>query len=97
MTVSITKLYEIISSKRGKEEAEAITSYVEEKIAEEFTRQKSAIVNEIGLTIERLRTDMEKLRTEMHQNNRNQMWAMIALFIPLYITMTIALINLLKH
>src|ERR1700712_2127934 len=97
MTISITKLYDILSAKIGRTEAESLTTYVEEKIADEFTKQKSTIVNEIKVEIERLRTDMERMRTDMEKSGRNQMWAMIALFIPLYITMTIALINLLKH
>jgi len=90
MTISITKVYDILSDKIGRAEAESLTTYVEEKIADEFAKQKSSIVNELKVEIERLRTDMEK-------SGRNQMRAMIALFIPLYITMTIALINLLKH
>ncbi len=97
MTITITKLYEILSAKIGRPEAETLTDYVEEKIADEFLKQKSSIVYEMKLEMEKLRTEMEKLRTEMEKNGRNQMWAMIALFIPLYITMTIALINLLKH
>ena len=89
MTVTVTKLYEILSKKIGKEEAEVLTSYVEERIADEFERSKSNIVTELKLEI-------EKLRTEMHQSLRNQLWAIIVLFLPLYITITIALINLLQ-
>jgi len=35
-TISITKLYDLLSVKVGKETAESLTSYVEEKIKDEF-------------------------------------------------------------
>ncbi|MEO6813381.1 MAG: hypothetical protein ABI172_05585 [Ginsengibacter sp.] len=37
MTISITKLYDLLSIKVGKDTAETLTSYIEEKIKEEFT------------------------------------------------------------
>ena len=96
MTVTVTKLYEILSKKVGKEEAEVLTTYVEEKIVDEFEKNKSSIVNEIRVDIEKLRTEMAQLRTEMHQTLRNQLWAMIALFFPLYFTIIYLILNLIK-
>lgn len=82
-TITITKLYEIIQEKRGKEEAEALTTYVEEKVASEFEKNKSGIVTE--------------LRLEIEKGLRNQLWAMIALFIPMYTGLIIFLINYFRH
>lgn len=82
-TITITKLYEIIQEKRGKEEAEALTSYIEEKIGAEFERNKSGIVTELKL--------------ELEKGLRNQLWAMIALFIPMYTALAIFLFNYFKH
>ncbi len=82
-TITITKLYEIIQEKRGKEEAEALTSYIEEKITSEFDRNKSSIVTELKLEIEK--------------GLRNQLWAMIALFIPMYTALAIFLFNYFRH
>lgn len=36
MTISITKLYDLLSIKVGKDTAESLTTYIEEKIKEEF-------------------------------------------------------------
>ncbi len=36
MTISITKLYDLLSIKVGKDTAETLTTYIEEKIKEEF-------------------------------------------------------------
>ena len=96
MTVTVTKLYEILSRKMGKDEAEMLTTYVEEKIVDEFEKNKSSIVNELKLDNEKLRTEMAQLRTEMHQSLRNQLWALIALFFPLYFTIIYFILNLMK-
>ena len=36
MTISITRLYDLLSIKVGKDTAETLTTYIEEKIKEEF-------------------------------------------------------------
>lgn len=90
MTVTLTKLYEILSLKIGKQEAETLTTYIEEKISVDFADSKNNIVAEIKLEI-------EKSRTETERALRSQLWVIIALFLPLYVTITFALINLLKH
>lgn len=82
MTISLTKLYSLLSDKLGKPEAETLTTYIEEKINDEFERNKSSIVSD-------LKSEIEKTKSSL-------LWAMIALFIPLYVTLTIAIINLLK-
>jgi hypothetical protein len=43
MTVSITDLYQILADKIGKDEAKALTSFVEEKI-EQQVEQKATIL-----------------------------------------------------
>jgi len=82
-TITITRLHEIIQEKRGKEEAEALTRYIEEKIAAEYDKNKSGIVTELKLEIEK--------------GLRNQLWAMIALFIPMYTALAIFFFNYFKH
>jgi len=82
-TITITRLYEIIQEKRGKEEAEALTRYIEEKIAAEYDKNKSGIVTE--------------LKPEIEKGLRNQLWAMIALFIPMYTALAIFFFNYFKH
>lgn len=36
MTISITRLYDLLSVKVGKETAETLTTYIEEKIKDQF-------------------------------------------------------------
>lgn len=42
-TLSITKLYEILSNKIGKEPAENLTLYIEEKISNELEKRANGI------------------------------------------------------
>ena len=44
-----------------------------------------------------LKLEIEKSRTETEKALRSQLWVIIALFITLYVTITIALIDLLKR
>ena len=59
MTISITKLYELISVKLGKETAENLTTFIEEKIK-----------NEVDIKASNLATkeDIVKVRTEASEN-----------------------------
>lgn len=94
MTLTLTKLYEILSSKIGREEAESLTSYIEEKISTELEEKKSSIVNEVAglrVEIEKVRVEIEKVRGDNERALRQQLWAIFALFIPLYITIAFAL------
>ncbi len=85
MTVSLTRLYEVLAEKIGKPQAESLTTYIEEKIAEEFVNQKAELLTNTKLELEltKLRSD---LKADMHQNHRQLFWAIIVLFIPLYLT-----------
>ena len=49
-SVSITKLYNLLTLKVGKEAAENLTSYVEEKINEEFNNKQQVFVTKEDLT-----------------------------------------------
>ncbi len=97
MTITLTKLYELLSSRLGKPEAETLTTYIEEKIADDFEKNKLSIISEIKIEFEKMRVENERSRVEVERSLKSQLWAMIALFIPLYITITIALINLLQR
>ncbi|MCW3110772.1 MAG: hypothetical protein JWQ09_5278 [Segetibacter sp.] len=72
MTITITKLYELLSNKTGKDEAENLTTYIEEKIFAEAERDKSAIVSE--------------LKAEIEKSKSTIMSAMIIMMTPLYLT-----------
>ncbi len=95
-TITLTKLYELLKETMPKEQAENLTQYIEEKVSVEVDNRKVAIVSEIKLEIEKLRTEMEKMRTELHIALRNQLWAIIALFIPMYTALAIFFFNYFK-
>jgi hypothetical protein len=48
-SVSITKLYNLLSLKIGKEPAEVLTSYIEEKIKDEFSDRSQLLATKIDL------------------------------------------------
>lgn len=48
--IRITKLYSLLSSKIGKESAESLTSYVEEKINEEVEDKTKVLATKIDLS-----------------------------------------------
>ncbi len=48
-SVSITKLYNLLSLKIGKEPAEVLTSYIEEKIKDEFSDRSQLLATKLDL------------------------------------------------
>jgi len=48
-SVSITKLYDLLTTKMGKETAENLTSYVEEKIKDEFNNTSQMLATKEDL------------------------------------------------
>ena len=100
MTITLTQLYEALSVKLGKSEAETLTTYVEDKISSEYIKNKSAIVAEFHTEFEKLRTELKtenmETRVEVAKSKNNLLWAMIVLLLPLYATITFALITLLR-
>jgi hypothetical protein len=48
-TISITKLYELLSDKIGKEPAESLTSYIEEKISDEMEKKATGFATKEDL------------------------------------------------
>jgi len=93
-TVTTVQLYELLSSKIGKPEAESLTTYIEEQISEEFKQNKDTIVSELSLKIEQLDS---RLTSKIEGTKTTLMWAIIVLFLPMYLTIAIFLINYLKH
>ena len=88
-TLTITKLYDLLSQKVGKEAAESLTVYIQEQVGAQVEGEKSGIVNEIKL-------ELEKTKVEVEKTMRNQMWVIIALFIPMYISILILILNIIK-
>jgi hypothetical protein len=75
-TVTLTRLYDLLSQKIGKPEAESLTQYVEVKIK-----------NELNTKIEILSTreDIHALRNEMKDNTISLQKWMLGTFITLVI------------
>ena len=57
-SVSITKLYDLLSFKIGKEPAENLTSYIKEKIRDEFNDRSQYLVSKVDLA--KTKTDLIK-------------------------------------
>lgn len=60
MTITLTQLYAILEKKLGKDEAETLTQYVEQKVEEEISSAKEIIVTEVDLKIERAKNEIIK-------------------------------------
>lgn len=82
-TVTTVQLYELLSEKIGKPEAQTLTTYINEQIKDEFKGNKDTIVSELTAKIEAAKSSL--------------MWPIIVLFLPMYLTIAIFLINYLKH
>lgn len=81
-TITITKLYALLSEKMGKEAAENLTSYIETKVK-----------NEVGDNVNHLAT-----KEDLERNSKELLKWMIVLFIPLYLSIFGLIITLfLKH
>jgi hypothetical protein len=59
MTISLTKLYDLLSTKVGKEAAENLTTFIEEKIKVEMETKLSQLAT---------KTDLAELRAESAGN-----------------------------
>lgn len=62
-TLSITKLYEIFSNKIGKDSAENLTLYIEEKISDELEKKVSVFATKEDIAI--LRQEMAHMRADI--------------------------------
>ncbi len=49
MTISITKLYDMLTAKMGREAAENLTSYIEEKIKDELNNKSEQLATKVDL------------------------------------------------
>jgi hypothetical protein len=49
MTISITKLYDMLTAKMGREAAENLTSYIEEKIKDELNNKSELLATKVDL------------------------------------------------
>ena len=64
MTISITRLYDLISTKLGRETAENLTTFIEEKIKCEVDNKASNLAT---------KDDIAKLRAEASENKAELM------------------------
>ena len=69
-TISITKLYQLLSDIVGKEMAENLSSYIESKVE-----------NEVESNVSHLAT-----KEDLERSSKEQLRWMIILFIPLYLS-----------
>ncbi|ANI88985.1 hypothetical protein A9P82_06565 [Arachidicoccus ginsenosidimutans] len=86
-TVTLTKLYAILEDKIGRQQAEALTTYVDEKIKEEAIESTKEIA-----TKDYVRAEIENVRVEIHKSTATlQQWfigviiALVLSFIGLYL------------
>jgi len=90
-TVRLSQLYSILIEKRGKEEADAIVNYVEEKVADDIDHSSQTIYDKIDKSNAELNAKIDKLNAEIKEyverSLRQQLWAIIALFVPLYLAL----------
>ena len=101
-TVRLSQLYSILIEKRGKDEADAIVNYVEEKVADDIDHNTQTIYDKIDKSDTQLNAKIDKLNTEFNakidklsaeikeyveRSLRQQLWAIIALFVPLYLAL----------
>lgn len=90
-TVRLSQLYSILIEKRGKEEADAIVNYVEEKVADDIDHSNKTIYDKIDKSNTELNAKIDKLNAEIKEyverSLRQQLWAIIALFVPLYLAL----------
>lgn len=91
-TVRLSQLYSILIEKRGKEEADAIVNHVEEKVAGDIDYSNQTIYGKIDKSNAKLNAKMDKLNAEIKEyverSLRQQLWAIIALFVPLYLALS---------
>ena len=66
-SISITKLYDLLTIKMGRETAENLTSYIEDRIKSEFEdrSQMLATKSDIQLTVQNTKTEIAIAKTEM--------------------------------
>lgn len=85
VTVSITQLYSLLSDQMGKEKAETLTAYIENKIGEEVKSATSEIASKdfVAKEIEKVRTEIERSKTDM-----------IKWLVGLFITLALMIIGL---
>jgi len=77
-TITITKLYALLSEKVGKEAAENLTTYIETKVK-----------NEVESNINPLAT-----KEDLERNSKEHLKWMIVLFVPLYLSIFGLIISL---
>ena len=66
-SISITKLYDLLTIKMGRETAENLTSYIEDRIKSEFEDRSQILAtkSDIQLTTQNTKTEIAIAKTEM--------------------------------
>ena len=76
-TISITKLYELLSAKVGREIAESLTSYIKEKIEEEVESKAQTLATKEDLAREIANTKAELIREIANTKAETIRWMFI--------------------
>lgn len=105
--ITLTKLYETLAQKVGKNEAECLTQYVEIKVREELNNKTEilatkkdlfALKEDIYVFRNELKEDIHALRTEMKDHSLAQQKWMLATFITLVtVIISLSTIAFFKH
>lgn len=89
-TVRLSQLYSILIEKRGKEEADAI-NHSNQTMYPKIDKSNSELVAKIDKLNTELNAKIDKLSAEIKEyverSLRQQLWAIIALFVPLYLAL----------
>ena len=98
--VTLTKLYETLAQKVGRNEAECLTQYVEIKVKDELNTKTEILATRLLVKEEcqKLKEEIHGLRGEMKDNTiALQKWMLATLFTLVTMIMGLYAIILIKH
>ena len=82
-TITLTRLYDVLAQKIGRNEAESLTQYVEVKVKNELNNKTDILLTKTDMLA--LKEDMHSLRNEMKDNIISLQKWMLSTFITLAI------------
>jgi len=85
--IKLTQLYTILLEKQGKESADAIVTYIEEKVPYEMEAQKSTWQLELERMKSEIKDEISKNHKDVQTSLRNQFWLIVVMFIPIWIAL----------
>ena len=94
--ITLTKLYEALAQKVGRNEAECLTQYVEIKVKDELNNKTEILATKKDLFV--LKEEIHSLRNEMKEHSLSQQKWMLSTFITVVLMiMGLYATILLKH